>query len=415
MSKPVASHTRTARMVPFISRVRLENYKSIAECDVRLGPLTILVGPNGSGKSNFLDALGFLAEALATSPGAAVDERGGLDEVVCRVPEPAKSFRVAIEATVPWGPVIGQSASASYEVEVGPSIEVNETCCLRWAGKVWRFRTEGRNVFIDSPDRRSTVTSYIPRRADYLRPLYLPSVRDQPAYAPLYGALRLMQFYAFDLAALRRPGEPKEGAILGHAGEHLGDVLTALDAYDRGYKQRVDAYLRAVVPGIGGIDGRSDLLSTTVALRMATGSGGAEVEFGPRSVSDGTIRAAAVLAALFQAPVLDGRVRLIGIEEPEIALHPGAAGVLFDAITEASDLAQVIITSQSADLLDRDDLDISSVHPVTMREGLTVIGDVDDASREIAGKKLYTLGELMRGNQLTSAVAPIDHDREGDA
>jgi len=49
------------RPVPFISRVRLENYKSIESCDVWLSPLTVLVGPNGSGKSNFLDALSFTA------------------------------------------------------------------------------------------------------------------------------------------------------------------------------------------------------------------------------------------------------------------------------------------------------------------------------------------------------------------
>ena len=38
---------------PFLHRVKLRNYKSIARCDVELGPLGILVGPNGSGKSNF--------------------------------------------------------------------------------------------------------------------------------------------------------------------------------------------------------------------------------------------------------------------------------------------------------------------------------------------------------------------------
>jgi predicted ATPase len=70
------------RAVPFISRVRLKNYKSIAECDVRLGPLTILVGPNGSGKSNFLDALAFLSRAVATSPAEAIEERGGLQEIL---------------------------------------------------------------------------------------------------------------------------------------------------------------------------------------------------------------------------------------------------------------------------------------------------------------------------------------------
>jgi hypothetical protein len=41
-----------------------------------------------------------------------------------------------------------------------------------------------------------------------------------------------------------------------------------------------------------------------------------------------------------------------------------------------------------------------------MRNGLTIMGEVDDASREIAEKKLYTLGELMRGNQLAPRPVP---------
>jgi predicted ATPase len=125
-------------------------------------------------------------------------------------------------------------------------------------------------------------------------------------------------------------------------------------------------------------------------------------------MSDGTIRAAGVLAALFQAATLDGRVPLVGIEEPETALHPAAAGVLFDALTEASQHVQVVATSQSADLLDREELDLSSVRSVTMERGLTVIGNVDAASREIVEKRLHTLGELMRGNQVTPESAPGD-------
>jgi predicted ATP-binding protein involved in virulence len=39
-----------------ITRVRLRHYRSIAACDVKLGPMTLLVGPNGSGRSSFLDA-----------------------------------------------------------------------------------------------------------------------------------------------------------------------------------------------------------------------------------------------------------------------------------------------------------------------------------------------------------------------
>ncbi|MCU0913441.1 MAG: AAA family ATPase [Planctomycetes bacterium] len=61
----------------FLSRVLLKNYKSIANCSVKLGPLNFLVGPNGAGKSNFLDALRFMAESLNTSLDHALRERGG--------------------------------------------------------------------------------------------------------------------------------------------------------------------------------------------------------------------------------------------------------------------------------------------------------------------------------------------------
>jgi predicted ATPase len=112
MSDSPAENGTVANPVPFISRVRLKNYKSIAECDVRLGPLTILVGPNGSGKSNFLDALAFLSRAVATTPAEAIDSRGGLNEILRRVPEQAESFSIAIEARVFWGPLPHQEIEA---------------------------------------------------------------------------------------------------------------------------------------------------------------------------------------------------------------------------------------------------------------------------------------------------------------
>jgi predicted ATPase len=144
---------------------------------------------------------------------------------------------------------------------------------------------------------------------------------------------------------------------------------------------------------------------------MVGADDGKDVEFGPPGMSDGTIRAAGVLAALFQPSVTQGHTPLVGLEEPEIALHPAAAGVLFDALSEASHQVQVIATSQSPDLLDRDDLDVGIVRAVSMTNGLTTIGEIDDPSRRIVKDKLYTLGELMRGNQI-SPQARTDFSEE---
>jgi len=60
----------------FITRVAIENYKSIARCDVSLGPLTYLVGRNGAGKTNFLDALGFMADSLRSSLESSIRSHG---------------------------------------------------------------------------------------------------------------------------------------------------------------------------------------------------------------------------------------------------------------------------------------------------------------------------------------------------
>ena len=68
----------------FLTRVVINNYKSIQHCDVKLGPLTFLVGRNGAGKSNFLDALQFVSDALNKTLEQAMEDRGGSSEIVYR-------------------------------------------------------------------------------------------------------------------------------------------------------------------------------------------------------------------------------------------------------------------------------------------------------------------------------------------
>src|SRR5438552_7695639 len=87
-----------------LTRVGIENYKSIAACDVRLGPLTFLVGPNGAGKSNFLDALCFVSDALGTSLTQALGNRGNADQLLyLSAGGRARFFRIRLEFQLPSG------------------------------------------------------------------------------------------------------------------------------------------------------------------------------------------------------------------------------------------------------------------------------------------------------------------------
>jgi len=119
-------------------------------------------------------------------------------------------------------------------------------------------------------------------------------------------------------------------------------------------------------------------------------------------MSDGTLRVLGILVALFQSGGNGAslRVPLVGIEEPEVALHPGAAGVLLDSLRDASRSTQIIVTSHSPDLLDDERLDIESILAVVAEEGATTVGPLDEAGRSALHDRLYTAGELLRLNQL---------------
>jgi energy-coupling factor transporter ATP-binding protein EcfA2 len=130
------------RPLPFIGRVRLKNYKSIARCDVRLDPLTVLTGPNGSGKSNFLQALALLGRAVSTTPHDAIAEFGGLGEILRRAPEQVESFSIDIEATLP--PDRRESRVLRSVTDSRSALPVAGRVLLRCSGRAARCAVEGK-------------------------------------------------------------------------------------------------------------------------------------------------------------------------------------------------------------------------------------------------------------------------------
>ena len=395
--------------IPFIRRVRIANYKSIRACDVDLGPLTVLVGSNGSGKSNFLDALAFLAEAMADSPERALQSRGGLRQICSRVPEPTERFAISVEAQIPWGPLEGQMPTAHYGFELAvndapgerPFVVEREFCRIPWTRDDPGGAQSGEEGF---DVRRGEVT---PQRSlgfpsPRIQPdrLYLPIASAHPNFAPLYALLSNMAFYNFELGPLRALQPESMGDRVGTRGEHLGDVLGTLADSRPEAKLRVQEYLGAVTTVLGTFDRRYEGSYVTVEMRSDPDRDGTTAIFSAPEISDGTLHAAGVLLALFQPSVLDGRIPLVGIEEPEATLHPAAAGVLFDAMSEASEWVQVVATSHSGDLLDRDDFPSDAIRAVVNDRGRTVVGPIDEPGWKTLRDKLFTPGELLRADQL---------------
>lgn len=113
-------------------------------------------------------------------------------------------------------------------------------------------------------------------------------------------------------------------------------------------------------------------------------------------MSDGTLRAVGALTAIMQRFERESPVQLVGIEEPETALHPAAVAALTDALHEASIRTQVIVTCHSPDVLDHIDPERDGLFVVQAEQGITKVARVDPASREMMKDHLRTPGELLR-------------------
>ena len=65
---------------PFLSRLKLRNFKSVGDQEVSLAPLTLIVGENSSGKSSLLQAIRLMQQAIrAKTPGTVFPLNG--DEI----------------------------------------------------------------------------------------------------------------------------------------------------------------------------------------------------------------------------------------------------------------------------------------------------------------------------------------------
>lgn len=379
----------------FIERVRLQNYKSIRRCDVSLAALTFLVGPNGAGKSNFFDALRFVADSLNTTIDHALRDRGGINEVRRRSGGHPNNFSVRLEYRLQSG----HTGHYAFQVAAQPrgGFKVHrEECLVRSSealGEPATFNVEGGQV-------SSTIEPFPRASVDRLSLVAASAIEP---FRLVFDALAGMGFYNLNPGAIRELQPPDPGVLLARDGSNLASVIGELAIRDAVSKRRVEEYLSKIVPTVRGVDKKVIASRETLEFRQEVAGASHPWRFNAVNMSDGTLRALGILVALFQGGNGDGigrRASLIAIEEPEVALHPAAAGVLLDALTEASGRVQVLVTSHSPDLLDSKDVATESLVAVDVVGDLSVLGPVDEVGRGALYDRLFTPGELLRMGQL---------------
>ena len=396
--------------LPALTRVVLKDFRSIASCDVRLGQLTFLVGLNGAGKSNFIDALRLCRDALRNPLDQAFASRASnLQTITHWDPTGRPGFGLRLELTLPFfGPAhyafwIGPQSPRGFEV-TDEECSIGELTPQVASGlpsaepkQFWHFRVRQGVVTEVSSSKPTPVCFDSGIGTDRL---YLPIASGARPFREVYEPLVNMEFYSPDPEAMKIDLDTSGPAdVLDPNGSNIASVFDRISRDHPEAASRIVDYMRRIVPGLHAI--KPETFKTYKLLSFEQESAGPATRSGlASSMSDGTLRALAVVVSLFQRSGGQARPSMIAIEEPETGLYPAAAGILLDALREGQELGQIIISSHSPDLLDNLEIASECILALDASAGATEIAPLDDVGRSTLQDRLYTAGELLRMDQL---------------
>ncbi len=210
-----------------------------------------------------------------------------------------------------------------------------------------------------------------------------------------------MRFYNLNPDAIKRIQPPSAEPFLLRDGSNITTILSRIIANSPSAKTLIEDFLSKIVPQVRSLEVKNFGSLETVLFRQKVSANESLWNFYSNNMSDGTLRALGILVSLFQDIDTEGpKIPLLGVEEPETALHAGALSVMLAALDLASQQKQILVTSHSADLLDDERISADQIRAVTTNNGATVLTNISDAARAVLKDGLYSAGELLRANQL---------------
>ena len=318
---------------------------------LELRRLNVLIGPNGSGKSNFLEALALLRAAPTKLAAPVRGTGGGVTEWLWKG---APAGPASVAAVLPYTPgaqplrhrLRFAAADSRFELVAEDIADANRLAGeseprMHYAygdgrGPVVVAREAGREQRVELDDW-SAEDSIL---AEWSDPVRCPELAHLKR---VYTGFRLYRESPFGRMSLLR--QPQRADMpsdrLEEDFSNLGLVLNRLRETPA-VKRAITAQLRDLYDGLEDFDVR--IKGGTVEVYLTEG----DFTIPASRLSDGTLRYLCLLAILLDPDP----PCLIGIEEPELGLHPDLLPRIADLLVAASERTQLVVTTHSDILVD---------------------------------------------------------------
>lgn len=353
-----------------VRSLTVTGYKSIRELrDFNLTNLNVLIGANGAGKSNFISLFRLLNEIYEQQLQVFIQKNGGPDALLHFGRGVSERFHAEF-----------YFAYNGYKFDLVPTNDNR----LIFEREVSWFCGEQFNTTSSATLGMGHNESRLKDAKDNFSPYVRDSVSNWRVY----------HFHdTSDTAKVKQKHAANDNLRLKSDAANLAAYLRMLmEKHDAEYRRIVDT-IRLVAPFFGDFVHRPDE-PEFVELEW-TQKGKPDTPFKAHVLSDGTLRFMCLVTLLLQPLALLPETILI--DEPELGLHPYAIAVLVDVFKQVSEERQLIVSTQSVEL-------VNELTP----DDIVVVDQEDSASTfrrftqdELSGwLEQYAMGELWKRNVL---------------
>jgi predicted ATPase len=357
-----------------VKNLTIAGYKSIRDLrDFELRNLNVLIGANGAGKSNFIDLFRMLPEIVAQRFQRFIQDEGGPDALLHFSRKTTEEICVELS--------FGDRGYSFVLLPNGDSGLIFEDERL-WAAAPPLPGT----LFADT--EHVLGIGHLESR--------LKESTDSPM-SDVWKTVEEWRIYHFHetgaMARLRQRHASFDTRSLKVDGENLAAYLNMLRYEHPGNYRMILYAIRLVAPFFDDFVAPT-VMDSEVELRW-TEKGRPDTVLGPHALSDGTLRFMCLCTLLLQPWRL--MPATIIIDEPELGLHRHAIATLSDLLRRAAERRQLIISTQSVELLNC--MEPEDVVVVDRKDDASTFNRLDSA--ELADwLKEASLGELWQQNVL---------------
>lgn len=363
-----------------ISRIKIENYKSIRELDLELRDVNILIGGNGVGKSNFISFFKLLKNLISNNLQAYIAKVGGPDNI--------HHHGLKTSSTFSWQIFFYHDGAQNYyKAKMAANRQNKSHFIFEEIGfdKV----SDGENWYRENLGGPHFETDLHAQK---------DLKKKQRGYAGtseyVTNAFEQFKVYHFhdtsDTAGVKLSGNISDNRYLREDASNLAAFLYRLQQTAPNSFKQIESTLRRVAPFFDKFVLEPDAINPR-EIQLEWREKGSEKYFNGHDLSDGTLRMICLLTLMLQPEP----PATIIIDEPELGLHPFAINMLASVINSVKHKSQIILGTQSVTLIDQ--FTPEDIIVVDRKEGQSVFQRITKDQYE-DWLDDYSMGEIWEKN-----------------